>query len=120
EATLFVLVGTTPNPNAGLPTVDLGGYLGLYRSTNNGNNFTKVMMKSSRPVPNNIYRFRDIAIGNGESAYAAALIVDKNNPAIVTVGSAFRYFQHQGFQGEFSMNHDLLRVDTSNMIESGT
>src|SRR5262249_46885387 len=80
EGTVYVLVGTVPGSNTP-PNVDLGGYSGLYKTSDGLNNFTKVMLKQNvggtQPLTNP-HNFQDINFGK-ETSYATAPVADPTN-----------------------------------------
>jgi hypothetical protein len=111
ESHVYVLIGTPPGTNTP-PNVSLGGFTGLFRTTNNLNNFTQVSLRQDiDPTLNR--NFQDINLGV-ETTYAATLAVDPTNPNVVYVGGSRKLDLGD------ALTHALIRVDTGNMIEAGS
>ncbi|NBO92938.1 MAG: hypothetical protein EBV06_11605, partial [Planctomycetia bacterium] len=111
EATVYAMIGTPPGNNVA-PNVNLGGYNGLYKTSNNLNNFTRVSLRQDTD-PTAARNFQDINLGV-ETSYAASLGVDPTNRNVVYVGGSRKLNLSN------PLTHALIRVDTSNMNDAST
>ncbi len=111
ETTEYVLISNPPGNNSA-PNVDEGTFAGLFKSSNNGLDFTKVMLKQNLNPIGQAPNFVDIGLGvEGSNSYALA--VDPRDPNVVYVGGSRRFSQSNS-------DHALIRVDTGDMIDIST
>jgi hypothetical protein len=109
ERFVYVLMGTPPGDNTP-PSRELGGFLGLFKSSNNMANFTQVMLRQD-VIPGPFFDFQDINLGV-ETSYAASLAIDPSNPNVVFVGGSRK------LDPTNPLTHSLIRVDTGNMVDA--
>jgi hypothetical protein len=115
ERYVYVLMSSPPgNPNPSL--TDEGELLGLFKSSDNMLDFTKVMLKENEPLINQPQNFVNINVLGHEGSNVGALAVDVNNPNVVYVGGSSNY--EFNFAGTIVPNHGLIRVDTGNMRDT--
>jgi hypothetical protein len=122
EGTYYVLI-TTPPVNTVPPNVNAGDFAGLYKTSNNFLDYTKVMLKTAEPAPappmNHapLHNFQDIDLVFSDASYAGALTVDPTDPNVVYVGGSSRWaFSDGRFFG--TLDHALIRVDTGDMRDA--
>src|SRR5262249_13575850 len=81
ESIVYVLVANHSGNNTP-PNLSVGTFQGLYKSTDNLLNFTRVMLKQDFNPPAGMHNFVDINLGN-EMNYASALLVDPTDANVV-------------------------------------
>jgi photosystem II stability/assembly factor-like uncharacterized protein len=111
--------GSTGSSDSPISTGPLGMLpSGLYKSSDNGLNFTKVMLRQMDYDPGNPPKEhpKDINLAGVEASDLAALTIDPTNPDVVYVGGSRRFTANDPYG---SRTHALIRVDTSNMLSNG-
>ena len=111
ERFVYVFMGTPPGNNTA-PNYDQGGFLGLYKSSNNLLDFTKISLRQDT-VSGPTHNFQDISFGK-ETAYASALVVDPNNPNVLYLGASRRFDESD------NLTHAFIRIDTGNMQDANS
>src|SRR5205807_8298000 len=108
---------TTPPVNTTAPNINAGDFAGLYKTSNNFLNYTKVMLRTEEPAPAPppkhapLHNFQNIDVLFDDASYAGSLTVDPTNPNVVYVGGSNRWaFDDGRFGGD--LDHALIRVDT--------
>ncbi len=129
EANVYVLMGTPPGNNTP-PNVDYGRELGLYKTSDNLSNFTKIMLRQNTTpfgdgdpedgteIPGLDHNFKDINLLGNDASNVGALAVDPTNPNVVYVGGSRRYAPEgpEAFVPlRLRLSHAFIRVDTGNM-----
>ncbi len=124
---LYVMIATPPAPVTAVVApslVNYGDFSGLYKSSDNGLNFTQVMLNedTGTGVPNTAtgVTFTPINVLGGDGANVGSLAISPSDPNVVYVGGSSYWDQEQiGAGPQLVPNHALLYVDTGDMI-SGT
>ncbi len=112
EGIVYVLIGTPPGNNTP-PNVDFGTFSGLYKTSNNFLNYTKVILRQdTSPTP--AHTFTDINLFGHDAGYVGAMVVDPADPNVVYLGGSNRWPQ----AGD-PPDHALIRVDTGDMRDAG-
>ncbi len=139
ESYVYILIGNPPPPavpgffNDGTGEADTnppgapdGGSAsklpsGLYRSKDNGLNFTKVMLRELlfHPTTPPTEHPHDINLLGVEASDTGALEVDLADRNVVYVGGSRRFQANDPYSAHgASLTHGLIRVDTGNMRDS--
>src|SRR6185369_663458 len=111
EATMYVNIGALPASPGFIGTYDTGTSIaGLYKSKDNGQNFTHVMLKENTNVQAPLsHTMTNINVAGHEAGDVGEMVVDPNNPAVVYLGGSDRFQQAND-----PPTHGLVRVDTRN------
>jgi hypothetical protein len=110
EAVVYILIGTPPGNNTP-PNVDLGTFSGLYKTSNNFLDFTKVMLRQDTST-GTTHSFTDINLLGQDASYVGALTVDPSDPNVVYVGGSSVWASNA------NLAHALVRIDTGNMRDA--
>jgi hypothetical protein len=122
EGTAYVLIGSPP-VNTTAPNVNAGDFVGLYKTSNNFLDYTKVMLRQAEPAPvppmghRPLHNFQDIDLLYQDASYAGALAVDPTDPNVVYVGGSSRWAPSD-LRFASNLDHGLIRVDTGNMLDA--
>jgi hypothetical protein len=111
EPIVYILLGTPPGNNTP-PSVNLGSFSGLYKTSNNFLNFTKVMLRQDTSTVST-HNFKDINLLGGDASYTGALVVDPTDPNIVYVGGSTQWAAASS-----GPVHALVRIDTGDMRDA--
>lgn len=117
---IYVMIAST-GTGAAPASVNYGSFSGLYKSSDNGLDWTKVMLEqdTGTGVPNTAtqYVFSPINLLGEDADNAGSLVIDPTDPNAVYVGGS-DYYNNSYING-IDVNHALVYVDTGDMI-SGT
>ncbi len=108
ERFVYAFIGKVPGNNTP-PSVDLGGYDAVYKTSDNLLNWTKISLKQETSAANPAsHSFQNINFGK-ETTYASSLVVDPVNANVIYIAGSRRYDETN------PLTHSLIRVDTGNM-----
>ena len=115
ERYLYVMMSTPPGNNVA-PNVNWGSFKGLYKSSDNMLDWTKVMLMQDDPPPvaPPAHDFVNINPLGEDGANAGTLIVDPSDPNVVYLGGSS--FWDNGSPND----HALLYIDTGDMLDTVT
>jgi hypothetical protein len=139
EGIVYVLVGTPPGNNTA-PSFDNGSFSGLYKTSDNLLDFTKVMLREDTPTsvggtppigPKPPHNFLDINLLGLEASNTGALVVDPSDPNVVYVGGSTQYPAANGQSVQVTLptggteivdtnylDHAMVRIDTGDMRDT--
>jgi FG-GAP-like repeat/FG-GAP repeat len=115
ERYTYIMIANPPVAGATAPTVNWGDFAGLYKSSDNMLDFTKVSLMENTPsaTPGN-HNFVNINLLGADGANAGALIVSPTNPNVVFVGGSTLWGTGA------STEHSFIYVDTGDMLDATT
>ncbi len=113
EQTLYVVMANPPaNPAVNAPTINYGSFMGLYKTSNNLDDFTKVGLfqnTSTTKLP----VFSAINLLGSDASNAGALLVDPTDPNVVYFGGSTEWDSGSATP---QLDHAFVRIDTGNMV----
>jgi hypothetical protein len=112
-ATYYVLIAnpTTATPATG-GSVNYGSFSGLFKSSDGGLNFTKVLLTQFDPTT---AKFVPIDLLANDAGNVGSLAIDPLDPNVVYVGGSVQDYTHT----YNPLAHGLIRVDTGDMRDAG-
>ena len=124
ESTVYVLIGTPPSSTTA-PNLNYGTTFGLYKTSNNLFDFTKVELMQNigtgaQPDQAGTHDFVPIDLFGDNASNSGALVVDPNDPNVVTIGGSdvTPDIVTNSVGQSFDLTHELIRVDTGDMLDA--